>query len=165
MRVGMIEADHLEATCTGASDRIEVILRVDQKAVWVVGNIPAADGLDYHFGAANQDAAALGRRRVACVSGDGVKRAGRQSRGHVKKAYRRGSESSSPLQRTEISLCPLTDFDTCTTWESARGGTESGEGCRRRAAAARPWPRGTVGSRRLSQTRANAATARGRGRR
>ena len=73
MRV--IEADDLEAARSREPPGVEMILRVDQEPIRVVGQVAAANRLDDLVGAAQENAAAFDQRSVSRVRGDRFKNA------------------------------------------------------------------------------------------
>ena len=70
-RVRMIEAEDIEPARAGAAERIDVILRVDQKAIGVLVEVPGPSGFEHPIISANQQAAAFGRIGFPCVSDNG----------------------------------------------------------------------------------------------
>ena len=70
----MIEADDVEAACPRSAQRVDVSLRVEEELVGVVRDVLDANGFDDRGVCADQDAAALDRKRVARVFGDGLQR-------------------------------------------------------------------------------------------
>jgi len=70
----MVEADHVEAACARSAQRVDVSLRVQEELVVVGRDVLDPNGFDDLRACAEQDAAALGRKRVACVFGDGFQR-------------------------------------------------------------------------------------------
>ena len=82
MRMGMIKAEHREAAIPRAPARGNVGRRLDQEAVRVVRKIRRPHRLDDRRLHAEQQAAALGRQRVAGVVDDGLERRSGDANGY-----------------------------------------------------------------------------------
>ena len=70
----MVEADDVEAASPRFPPRVNVSLRIDQKSVGVAREVAGSPGDGDDVAGSEQHAAALSRRRLACVGDDGVKR-------------------------------------------------------------------------------------------
>jgi hypothetical protein len=67
----MVEPDNLEPALSRLAPRVDVVLRVDEEAVRVVGQIARGGGLDNPLVVSEQDAATLTGTRRDGMSHDG----------------------------------------------------------------------------------------------
>lgn len=74
VRMRVVETDDLEAATARRAPGVDVLLRIDDEPVRIVREVAGADRLDDRLAAAEQDAAAFGRRRLARVREDVVER-------------------------------------------------------------------------------------------
>ena len=81
MGVRVVKPDDLEAERARAPASVEMILRIDQEAVRIVGKIACANGFDDFddfAGGAQKNAAAFNRRDLPRMSDDGFENADAQ---------------------------------------------------------------------------------------
>src|SRR5438093_1090142 len=74
MRMGVIEADDVEALKARLSPRVDVIFRIDEESMRIGCEVARPDGLDDSIAGANEDATAFGGRRRTRMRHDRVLR-------------------------------------------------------------------------------------------